>query len=269
MISHVIQIRGNNGLCTLRCDENNALLVTDATVLGNFTIDGTFETNTLRLNSGFSSMPETAYAYFTQGSGGAVTGSIPSSSSSILTSLMASHAIQAPQFVAISDRRLKTDIRPVDEKEIVESIRSMHLKTWRFTDAVRHGGKRRLGFVAQEIPEPLAQYALGHHADYVPTIFRHATRDGSKERTYELEHHGLIKGDRIRVSTPTSIEHVKILDVPTSNTFTIDTTLTESLFVYGKYEDDIMSIDYDVLVAALVASHQSLEKRIAALETKE
>ena len=59
-----------------------------------------------------------------------------------------------------------------------------------------------------------------------------------------------------------------MVDVASPETFTLDQENEPSIFVYGKFVSDIMSIDYDTIVAALVASHQSLEKRLASLENK-
>jgi hypothetical protein len=187
--------------------------------------------------------------------------------SPVLTSLSAQHAVKASQFIALSDRRVKTNIIDADPDDLVRSIHNLRVKTWSYKDGFHHGTRTRLGFIAQDVPSALSKFAITTHADFVPDIFKHATLTRGK-CTYFLRDHGLVKGDIIRFCTDSSSEKATVLDVIDPDTFTLDTESTDSIFVYGKFVTDVMSIDYDSIVAALVTSHQELEKRIAVLETK-
>jgi hypothetical protein len=174
----------------------------------------------------------------------------------------AQHAVQASQFIALSDARIKTNVVPLDpvhpERDPLDhAIRSLPVKTWSYKDTVRYGASRRLGFVAQDIPEPLSRYVLSRHGDFVPDIFRHATKESSK--TYRLDAHDLKKGDRIKFCTAMSAHIASVIDVADRDHVTIDVDGdAPTIFVYGKYVPDILSIDYDALVAGLIASHQRL-----------
>ena len=254
----------------MRLKDTNALSVSSNVeivgdvVMGN-AVMGNMVVNSLVVDDGFYSTPATAYAYFTQGTLGPWTGShVPTP---LLTSVSAQHAVQASQFIALSDARIKTDIAPIaDADGIQRAIRSLPVKTWAYKDTVRYGPAKRLGFVAQDIPEPLSMYALSRHPDFVPDIFRHATIQHGKTRVYELDGHGLKKGDRIRFCTAASSHVAAVIDVSDADHFTIDAECSAStIFVYGKHVPDIMSIDYDALVAGLIASHQSLVADHAAL----
>lgn len=262
MISHLVQVRGNNGICNLRFKDTNVLSVSsNVEITGNVTMGnavlGNTAVNSLVVGDGFYSTPSVAYAYFTQGTMGPWTGS--HAPTPLMTSVSAQHAIQASQFIALSDARIKTNIAPLDRErdDIDQALCALPVKTWTYKDTVRYGGSRRLGFVAQDIPEPLSRYAVSRHGDFVPDIFRHATKESCK--TYRLDTHGLRKGDRIKFCTAASAHIATIIDVIDADHVTIDVDGdAPAIFVYGKYVSDILSIDYDALVASLIASHQRL-----------
>lgn len=252
----------------MRYSDANALTMSsNVNVTGNLSISGGLNTGTMVINNGFSSTPASSYAYFTMGANGAQTG--VSNTAPLLTSLSAQHAIQASQFIALSDARVKTNITGAGIEALAQTIQKLPVKTWAYKDTVQHGEGGRLGFIAQDILHtPLSRFVIAKHADFIPDIFRHATLSQGKH-TYSLAAHGLVKGDKIRYCTSTTTRTAFVLDVVSPDIFTLDTSESEpSLFVYGKFASDVMSIDYDAIVAALVASHQSLEKRIASLETK-
>lgn len=239
----------------MRYNDSNAL-----TMSSNISVAGS-----VSITDSFSSPHASSYAYFTMGSSGVETG--VANATPVLTSLSAQHAIQASQFIALSDRRVKTHVVDADTDAITEALRTLPVKTWAYKDTLQHGKGRRLGFIAQDLPPALSQFAIAEHADFIPDVFQHATLSQGR-CTYSLPGHGLVKGDIIRYCTSSQTGKASILDVITPDTFTIDTELEPTIFVYGKYARDIKSIDYDALVAALVASHQSLEKRLASLEKK-
>ena len=253
----------------MRYNDTNALTMSsNVNVTGNLLISGSLNTGTMVINNGFSSTPASSYAYFTMGvNDGAQTG--VSNTAPLLTSLSAQYAIQASQFIALSDARVKTNIADTEIETLAQIIQDLPVKTWAYKDTVQHGEGVRLGFIAQDIlPTTLSQFAIAKHADFIPDIFRHAVLSQGKH-TYSLAAHRLVKGDKIRYCTSTTTRTAFVLDVVSPDIFTLDTSESEpSLFVYGKFASDIMSIDYDAIVAALVASHQSLEKRLASLENK-
>ena len=242
-------------------DANTLTMSSNLSVTGNLAISGG-----MVINNGFSTTPASSYAYFTMGSTGAETG--VSNTAPLLTSLSAQYAIQASQFIALSDARVKTHIDAVDTEALAQAIQQLPVKTWSYKDTVQHGEGVRLGFIAQDLlPTGLSRFAIARHADFTPDIFQHATLSRGK-CTYSLAGHGLVKGDMIRYCTATMTGNATVIDVVSDDTFTLDKGSEPSIFVYGKYASDIMSIDYDAIVAALVASHQSLEKRLASLENK-
>ena len=250
----------------MRYSDANALTVSsNISIAGDLVVGGSFNTGTMVLSDSFSSAHASPYAYFTMGPSGAQTG--VSNTSPILTSLSAQHAIQASKFIALSDARVKTKIVDADGDTLARAIQHLPVKTWAYKDTVQHGEGTRLGFIAQDIPASLAHFTIAKHADFVPDIFQHATRIQGK-CTYSLSRHGLVKGDTIRYCTASSTGKATVIDVHSPDVFTLDTESDASIFVYGKFVDDIMSIDYDAIVAALVISHQSLEKRLASLEKK-
>jgi hypothetical protein len=267
MISHLVQVRGNNGSCNLRYSDANALTMSsNLDVSGNLLITGSLNAGTMVINNGFSSTPASSYAYFNMGATGAQTG--VANTSPLLTSVSAQYAIQAPQFIALSDARVKTKITETDADALAKAVQQLPVKTWAYKDTVQHGEGVRLGFIAQDIlPTALSPFTIAKHADFTPDIFQHATLVQGK-CTYSLPRHGLIKGDKIRYCTLTTTGTAIVLDVISEDIFTVDKEIEPTLFVYGKFASDIMSIDYDAIVAALVASHQSLEKRLASLENK-
>lgn len=269
MISHLIQVRGNNGICNMRYSDANVLVIDSDVKMNSIVIDGTYVTGTMILNQSFESTPETSYAYFSKGNLGPRTGL--AQPTPLQTSLKAQYAVQASQFVALSDARVKTDIREANTETLDECIQAIPVRHWKYKDHIEKGSDERLGFVAQDVPDELAKYTIWKQEGYVPNIFRHAVLKTHCPRlgmnAYVLENHGLKKGDMIRVCTNTSTMNVPVIDVPSSSTFTLEIA-AEKIFVYGTLVRDVMNIDYDALVAALIASHQRLSRRVAVLESK-
>ena len=82
--------------------------------------------------------------------------------------------------------------------------------------------------------------------------------------------HGLKTGDHVDIlSKESKLTDVEVIEVVDNNTFVIpsEKELTK-IFVYGKYVDDFLGVDYDALSMLNISATQELYKKICALEAE-
>jgi len=213
--------------------------------------------------AGVASAAASAYAYFVRdGDGGVRTGD---TTGPLNVSIAATNgAVQAAQFVAVSDARIKTGVCDVDIDAVSDALSRIPVKSWAYKDEIAKGSARRLGLIAQDVaavPE-LAEYAVTRHADFLPNVY--ATARLTAPNTYTLDGHGMRPGDTVKYFTREK-SCIVTVGQTTSDTFEIECD-DPDIFVLGTHATDIMSIDYDALVAALLASHRQLQRRVERLE---
>ena len=177
-------------------------------------------------------------------------------------SIEAVGGVRASQFLTASDARLKKDILPLDtsaQDQIGAALRSLTVKHW--TDRV--SGQSRMGLVADDVERVLPE-AVRRLRGMVPRSRGFATYESSRRRHYTFPHHDLRTEDVISYTLPGTREKARLssIEVLDDNSFVLQnssgsvTLNPEEIYIQGVMVDDLKTIDYDVIIAALLVALQ-------------
>ena len=215
-----------------------------------------------------------SYAYFTLTGNTADTG-VRNTMTPVNVSVSASGgAVQAAQFISLSDARLKYITSTPDPVDIATRCSGILPKLWKYKDALEHDGQERLGFIAQDIEAAGLEFAVTRSTRFVPTIYKLSRRSSDiagGEGHFVCTGHGVLHGDCVQYYTARSSkpQHGKI-SMATKDTFELDPNpADDAIFVYGPRADDVKSIDYDALCAAAFMCIADLRRRLESLESRD
>jgi len=178
-----------------------------------------------------------------------------------------------------SDRRIKKDIRDLDEDESMEEIKNLRPIVYKYIDKAVHNDKDIRGFIAQEV-EGVIPTSVIDRDDFIPNIYECVKVSDTYTITFEkYETTELKKGDSIRFigalgiyrqSTITEIideKSIKINDDWTSDLCDMQGNRGgDYLFCYGVQINDFKNLNYDTLLTSLVSAVKQMDKRIKELE---
>jgi hypothetical protein len=183
-------------------------------------------------------------------------------------SIRANNAIVANGFISSSDKRIKRDIKPIENSlEIVEKIEPKNYNMIESAD-------NRYGFIAQEVEEIIPNAVILSY-DFIPNIFDFGDYD-DKVITFDNKNNlEIAEGDEIKIYNDNYI----IKEVIDKNTFKIDKELevdeTKKVFITGTQVKDFKSINYDMITSINTAAIKALysiikqqQEQIAFLMTK-
>lgn len=189
-------------------------------------------------------------------------------------SIIASDRIQATEFNAVSDARIKNIQSRMDSKNALEKINQLQVTNYTYKDWVQKGTAIKTGFIAQEV-EQIIPSAVNQATNFIPNIMQvpHAFCVDTLKNTMNVNLAKPIqikKGDKIRLynkSTPIEAEVILIDDY--NFEIIIPTHLkTDDLFVYGTEVSDFRSVDYDQIHTLSVAAIQELSKENTILQER-
>ena len=174
-------------------------------------------------------------------------------------SIYCNNAICASEFDAISDQRIKTNIKNLG------SAIDMEIN-------IRHG------LIAQEVENiipSLVNYSYGV-IDNIKTEFNiNDINIYNDIVTLELNNLDIIQGDKLEISDidngiNSNIRTVDIIEVSDNNFSFIDSKINtnKNLYISGKHVNDFHAIDYMGLIPILIKSIQELTERVNILESK-
>jgi hypothetical protein len=167
-----------------------------------------------------------------------------------------------------SDRRLKEDIALSDINSDLSTLRKIQI-----TDYQRIAqGNREKKVIAQQVEEVFPQ-AVRQMRGVIPSIFAQADRIEFDISTgvatlHTAVSHGLTARDHIDLYT----DKRKFTDVPVKplspTSFEVElTSRPEEVFIYGKYVDDLKSVDYDAIAMLNVSATQAQQVLIEELQS--
>lgn len=173
--------------------------------------------------------------------------------------------------LTISDRRVKNIIGISNSIQDLTLLNKIKITDYVMKDRIQDQNRYKK-VVAQDIKEIFPQ-AVMHSRNVVPDIFAQplAAKFENKRISITMDkEHGLKLGDHIDVlAFETKLSDVEVAEVIDSKTFVInsDKELTK-IFIYGKYVDDFLAVDYDALSMLNISATQELYKRLVELETE-
>jgi hypothetical protein len=179
-------------------------------------------------------------------------------------------------FICFSDKRIKTDIIPIEISNNLRIFRKLTPITYTHIDKLKNGNNRDYGFIAQEVQELLPE-AIVTNTQIIPSIYKTATvvnnvlhfdnpiqdiqqfNSGTKLKCYDDKN---------------EIVWVVIKAMIDSQNIEIEETITNAkLFVYGHSVDDFLQLDKDAIYTVATAALQEVDRqqqadkvRIAELE---
>lgn len=238
-----------------------------------FTLDvnGTVQAGSLILNSSNLSMGST-YSYYAYAPGGGTNAGGTSTASGNAYSLTATGRIQAVEFDATSDARIKTNIHSLEQHQANYLLNNLSPKNYNFIDNI-YEPRIRYGLIAQEVKEVLPEI-VNYMSEYIPNIM-------SKAVIIDKNKYFLEKSIQIQNNLPTkiklyyaysdtvseSIEECEIISV-SDNVYTINKdifenkTSTSTLFIYGEQIDDFHVLNYEQIIPILISGYQKQQNEI-------
>lgn len=189
-------------------------------------------------------------------------------------SIIASDRIQATEFNAVSDERIKNIQSRMDSKNALEKVNQLQVTNYTYKDWLQKGTAIKTGFIAQEV-EKIIPSAVNQATNFIPNIMQvpHAFCVDTLKNTISVNLAKPIhikKDEKIRLyNNSTSIESEAIVIDDYNFEIIIPASLkTDDLFVYGTQVTDFRSVDYDQIHTLSVAAIQELSKENELLKQK-
>lgn len=189
-------------------------------------------------------------------------------------------------YIMPSDKRIKEDIKTYDQLVALKQLNDLRVTTYKKIDDPLK--KIEVGFISQEvkeiIPESITKIKM-HIPDiykWVPCTYNDETNSVTIDNTFELTfmYRLQVMDENFKKysAVVTDVEDGKaIIHSPEfeSKNDGEKPAISNRIFLYGKYVNDFLTLDKDVIFSVAVASIQALSKqvtdltsRLEALETK-
>ncbi len=184
--------------------------------------------------------------------------------------VVSSAAFISTNVTSWSDKRLKESLQISDSKSDLETLAKIEITDYKYIDTVLNGNNVHKKVIAQQL-ESVYPNAVSLKQQVLPNVYQLASNfvfNAGKLTITTKKAHGFAKDDDIMLKTPSaSLDRVKVLEVIDAHTFCVETTeKPEQLFVYGKYADDVLAVDYDAISMLNISATQELARRVKALE---
>lgn len=173
-------------------------------------------------------------------------------------------------FINPSDKRIKMDIETYDTSKALQQINSLSLKTFKKID---NPLKKEIGFIAQEVYEQIPE-SIEKIKNYIPNIYKWVECFyDSETHTISFDNSFLFSFmDQIQIIDENNKKYLcKVIDVEykavVHSTDFIDNPplIKNRVFIYGKYIDDFMSLNKEIIFSISIGAIQALEKKISEL----
>ena len=185
-------------------------------------------------------------------------------------SIFAQSNIVALSYIAISDARVKTNLKNPGRESSLEKINLLKVTDYNYIDNVANGIGLKRGFIAQEVEKILPQ-AVSTSVNFIPDIFDLATQTNIKNGVLTVamkKPHLLVSGDVIRISTEQNTIKEVSVSVIDQLSFSVQnwTEPAGQLFIYGKKVADFRTVDYQQIFATGIGAIQELSGQMNKLK---
>lgn len=198
-----------------------------------------------------------------------------SGSSPASVSIYAQGRVQAVEFDAVSDARIKEVVGPSSGRQDLATILRLRVTDYRPVDKVVEGNGLKKGFIAQEV-EAVIPEAVTVRTNFVPDVYAlaSATKWNATNRTLSLtmpKAHGLKAGDRVRLYADESTLELAVAAAPSAQELVLAECDKDvrHVFVLGKQVPDFRTVNYDRIFTTGIGAIQELARRVELLETRE
>ena len=189
-------------------------------------------------------------------------------------SIRVAQRILATEFNANSDKRIKQIIGLSNTTNDLETIKKLNVTVFKYIDTVANGNETKKGFIAQDVKEIMPE-AVKYSSDFIPDIYSLASKVEYNEESKTLaitvdKPHNLKEGDKVRLITMNKTEEKIVSQVIYDKIFVVSDWdyAVDKVFVYGKYVNDVMTLDYDRIFTTAVGAVQEQQNHIEQLKAQ-
>jgi hypothetical protein len=178
------------------------------------------------------------------------------------TVLTANGNVRASDYLLLSDKRTKEDIRPLDNTQCYEML--SRIQPVQFRQFGNNGLK--LGLVAQDVPSQFVKKS----SDFLPNIAKSVVlgKHGEIARTF-CGRVILGIGDKVKAFHNHNVFVLEVRDVAEHTVFVDHQDLYgQEVFLYGTLVDDLHAVDYSQLTALNLAVLKDLVNAVESLLAK-
>jgi len=180
--------------------------------------------------------------------------------------------IVAGQLNVSSDARIKHVIGLSDRAADLALLNRIRVTDYRYIDQLANTDKVVKKVIAQEI-QALMPVAVSTSRQAIPNVFEAAASISFAEGQLTVRcarpHQLPASGGRMRLYTEANQDLNVEAAVIDAYTFRFaSATAYSRLFVYGKFVDDFLSVDYDALSMLNISATQELARQVAALKSQ-
>lgn len=221
----------------------------------------------LHVAGGVITTPNQQRAYFHVNTGSNIVQDVSSSGNVVLRVdgwIWANNA----GFVSTSDARIKNIIGVTDNNKDLATLSKINITDYKYKDEIANGAGLQKKVIAQQVKE-IYPMAVNQNAGVIPNVFaiaKSAKVDKDKTIITTTKPHEFSNGDEIKLIFNKSGERTFTVTVIDASTFSIPVATDESIFVYGKKVNDLLTNDYDALTTLNISATQQLSKEISQLK---
>ena len=207
--------------------------------------------------------PDASANYFKNG------GPLQANAPNLNYGLYVQNAIRSPYFVALSDRRIKSNVVDINDTTALDQVRLLKPKYYGYVDKIKKGSSSVIGFIAQEVKEVIPR-AVDVADGEIPNIYEMATISSNNTVTFTNFNTSNLEGTNctlIAYLAKDERKEIHITEVVDEHTVRVEEDMSEwggQLFVWGQTVDDFHHLNKDYIWTVATAALQEVDRQLQA-----
>lgn len=176
--------------------------------------------------------------------------------------------------VIASDARTKNIIGPSNTRQDLKTLQQVEITDYRWIDRPFGNNNIQKKVIAQQLQKAYPE-AVTQTTNVIPNVYENASEFSYNPDTARLtittsKAHDFQSGDMVDIYTDKeNLSKIKVEQRISENAFVIHCNKEpENVFVYGKWVDDFLGVDYDALTTLTISATQELIRRVEKLEAE-
>ena len=178
--------------------------------------------------------------------------------------------------MTFSDHRAKEILNASDNLHDLQTLQQLKITDYRWIDTRQHGSATHKKLIAQEVKETFPQaVSVVPKPTVIPNVYQKAEAfrhdPDSRQLTVSTEKpHEFQPGDKVDLYTDQGdLNDVSVRVVLSERQFVVDCEKAPNeVFVYGKYVNDFLAVDYEAVAMLNVSATQELARQLALLQAR-
>ncbi len=172
--------------------------------------------------------------------------------------------------MTFSDQRIKHNFEKSNAKNDLRLLNKIEITEYDHIDKINQDNRTQKKVIAQQVQEVLPN-AVTKMRKVIPNVYALADKVQNQNGLMTIttpKAHDFLVGDKIDLKTDKKdIDEVEVVSVINQHTFSVKSDVTtEKVFVYGKYVDDFLTVDYDAVSMLNVSATQELYRMVVDLQ---